>query len=168
MPFQISAIKGSPFFKPLFQLFGRQDSVVDLAPECALGLTHLNCELSLVRLAHKQQIDIAGGIGFILSERPIEPCGPDSMDGAQGALQRGHDADGALQQREERLQQRRTGIDAVVKLAAFRLRPQQAFLLQPRQLSRQIGGVGLQRLRQLAHIHARLAIHVKEREQPAA
>ena len=77
-------------------------------------------------------------------------------------------ADGALEEGEERLEVGVIAVEAVVELATFKLRVQQAFVFKARQFAGDIGGVGVERRGQLADVGAGLAVHVEEREQPAA
>jgi hypothetical protein len=54
--------------QPPFELLESENSVVDLAAERLLGLADFRRQAHLIRLAHDQQVNIAGGVGFIPGE----------------------------------------------------------------------------------------------------
>jgi hypothetical protein len=154
--------------KPPIELRGRKNSVVDFAAEGFFGLANFAGESLLVGPAKDQNIDVACGIGFVFRKRSVEPRGFDAGNCLERMPQSRLDADGALQEGEDRLEIGIAGIDAVVALAAFDLRAQKAFALQAGELARDVGGVGADGRGQLADIGAGGAVDIEKRQQIAA
>jgi hypothetical protein len=154
--------------EPPIEFLGSENSVVYFAAESLLGLADFGCELRLVRPAKDQNVNIAGGIGFVFCERAVEPSGLD----AGKCLERVHeswlDADGTLKHGEYGLQIGVVGIDVVVALATLRLRAQEALPLKAGELAGCVGGIGANCCGQLTDIDARGTVDVEERQQIAA
>ncbi|MGA3334591.1 MAG: hypothetical protein ABSC62_10565 [Terracidiphilus sp.] len=128
--------------KPPIELRGRKNSVVDFAAEGLFGLANFGRELPLVGLSEDQNVNVAGGIGFILGEGAVNPGGFDAGYCLERVPQSRLDADGALQKGEDRLEIGISGIDAVIALAALGLRAQEPLALEAGEFAGDVGGVG--------------------------
>lgn len=160
--------EGVGFAEAALQFLRCEDCVVDFAAEGFLGLAELDCKLGLVGFADDEEIDVAGGVGFIFGEGAEEPCLLNAGDGLEGVAQFRLGADGALEQGEDGLEVGIAAIDGVVELAALGFSAEQAFAGQAGELAGEVGGVDGERDGELADVDARGAVDVEERQELAA
>ena len=160
--------EGVGFAEAALEFLRGKDGRVDFAAEGFLGPAELDCKLGLVGFADEEEVDVAGGVGFIFCKRPEEPRLPYAGDGLQGVAQFRLNADGALEQGEDGLEVGVVAIDAVVELAALGFSAEQAFARQAGELAGDVGGVRGERDGELADVDARGTVDVEERQKLAA
>ncbi len=125
-------------------------------------LPNLPRKQRLVRPTHDQHVNIACRIGFSLGEGAEDPGRHNAVDQLKSPLQRRLDTYGGFEQGKNWLQVGVAAIDAVVELAAFRLRLQESLAGQASQFAGEVGGIGVERDGQLAHVHPCIPVKVEE------
>jgi hypothetical protein len=160
--------EGVGFAEAVFESLIGEDRVIDLAAEGLLGLAELEGQFGLVGFADVEQVDVAGGVGFIFGEGAEEPGLLNAGDGLEGVAQFRLDSDGALEQGEDGLEVGVVAIDGVVELAALGFSAEQSFAGQAGELAGEIGGVGGEGDGELADVDACGTVDVEERQELAA
>jgi hypothetical protein len=160
--------EGVGFAEAVFEFLIGEDRVIDLAAEGLLGLAELEGQFGLVGFADVEQVDVAGGVGFIFGEGAEEPGLLNAGDGLEGVAQFRLDSDGALEQGEDGLEVGVVAIDGVVELAALGFSAEQSFAGQAGELAGEIGGVGGEGDGELADVDACGTVDVEERQELAA
>jgi len=116
-------------------------------------------------VADDQQINIAGGVGFILGKGAIEPCRFNAGNTPERLFESRLNADRTLEQSKDRLEIWIGGIDAVIKLTALGFSAQKALATKAGELARNVGRIGVQCAGQLADVDTRGAVDVEESQQ---
>jgi hypothetical protein len=75
------------FGKPLFQLRGSENSVVDLAAQEFFRASEFGGKLRVKGPSYKQQINIAGGVHISIGEGTIQPRRFNPLDAFKGVSQ---------------------------------------------------------------------------------
>jgi hypothetical protein len=131
--------KGVVRGKALFELQGCENSVIDLAAQGLLGLSHFGGEQCLIRLADDEYVDVACRIGFIFGEGPIDPGRLDTGDASQCLAQSRLDAHRSPEQRKHLAEVWVFAIHTVIKLASLDLWTKKALVRQSLELAAKVG-----------------------------